>query len=411
MMDTIQKIIIALVISAFVLVSCSNTQNSWPGYRGEHGNGVSDEVNWDPNKLDTNAIIWKKELGKGHSGIVVEGKFCYSSGWHRVIENADTTETTTIYCLNNETGEEVWKFAYESEWINFPGPRSTPAISEDKIYNLGWQGDLHCLDANTGEVIWHRDVLADSLGQLVIRSSGYCTSPVIYNNTLLLSLGKHGVAFDKNTGMVKWKSDKNAYTSTSPMLIDYKTGKAALFRADSTMYAISIEDGGLLWKYAIKSGERNVEPIATVDNKVFLGGEYVDFKEKPKLVWKNRSIAPEFQTGVVINGYVYQFSSQRGNDHGLQCIDLSSGKVMWKEKMDRWGSLIAVGDKLVVLKGMGELAVVEAGSEKYKEISSCQALISKGRRAKMCWTSPTICDGKIYIRNFGGQLACIDLSL
>ncbi len=392
-----------------LLCGCVN-QNNWPGWRGPNGNGIVMETNWYPQKLDSNAIVWRKNVGQGHSAISIKGKYCYASGWKSTPSDNDTINETTIYCLDIKTGDEIWKFSYEAAWINFPGPRSTPAIDNNKLYHLGWEGVLYCLNAKNGYEIWHHDLYADSLGFRRGGSEGYCTSPVIHNDLLLLCIGTTGLALNKNTGETVWKSDKKGSSNVSPVLFEYQGKTSALITSDSTLSAVAVEDGSVLWQYEKVTGNRGLEPIVEPENKIFLASEYIKYNGSTELIWKNEKVASVFQTGVVLNGYAYQFGWDQFKDMGLHCIELETGKLMWHEKMVRWGALIAADDKLIILKGKGELAIAEANTEKYTEIASYQVLPDTGNPQFIgCWTSPSMANGYILIRNFGGDIACVYL--
>jgi len=58
---------------------------------------------------------------------------------------------------------------------------------------------------------------------------------------------------------------------------------------------------------------------------------------------------------------------------------------------------------------LGTLYIAEASPEGYKELSECDVFGGKRKQRKF-WTPPVLCDGRIYCRNYAGELLCIDVS-
>jgi hypothetical protein len=81
---------------------------------------------------------------------------------------------------------------------------------------------------------------------------------------------------------------------------------------------------------------------------------------------------------------------------------------MWEEKM-RPASLISTDGKLIILEENGTLRIAEATPSSYQEIASCDILEGE-RTVRKFWTPPVLCNGKIYCRNYNGELVCIDVS-
>ena len=135
---------LVFAIQVVMIVGCKEAQpqNDWTAYRGPNGNGIISQTNWDPLKLDSTAILWRKNVGQGHSAIAIKDNYCYASGWGVSINGTDTTSETTVYCFDINTGDEIWKFKYQASWINFPGPRATPVVDNNKLYHFGWEGEF-----------------------------------------------------------------------------------------------------------------------------------------------------------------------------------------------------------------------------------------------------------------------------
>ena len=100
-------------------------------------------------------------------------------------------------------------------------------------------------------------------------------------------------------------------------------------------------------------------------------------------------------------GHIY------GLDEGiLACLDLQSGKRMWKERTGQYGhgQLLLSGDLLLVLSKKGELSLVEATPEKFHELARIQAIDGK------TWNNPVLVRGRAWCANHL-EMACYELPL
>ena len=83
-------------------------------------------------------------------------------------------------------------------------------------------------------------------------------------------------------------------------------------------------------------------------------------------------------------------------------MNFRTGKVLWKEKDFKKGSLLIADGKLIILGESGTLAMAEATPTAYVKISSFQ--FSRGK----CWTVPVLANGRLYVRD-EEKIVCFDL--
>ena len=71
--------------------------------------------------------------------------------------------TERVLCLDEATGKEIWKHEYPVVYgISYPaGPRCTPSVDGDRVYTLGAEVSSYCFRAETGDVIWSRDLTTE----------------------------------------------------------------------------------------------------------------------------------------------------------------------------------------------------------------------------------------------------------
>ena len=116
---------------------------------------------------------------------------------------------------------------------------------------------------------------------------------------------------------------------------------------------------------------------------------------KPSLLWKSASLKGNYSEPVYVDGYLYGY-----NGNFLVCVDARSGEEMWKSREPGDSSLIYADGHLVVLTSKGKLVVIEANSDRYKEVDSLQ--VFEGRSI----TQPAVAQNRIFVRNLR-EIACI----
>src|SRR5262245_23584012 len=103
----------------------------WPKFLGPTGDGKSSEKGLiTPWPAEGPKIVWQKALGVGY------GPPAVSRG--RLYEFSRHLDTARLICLNSETGEELWKFEYETAYEDYfgydNGPRCGPVVDDDRVY-------------------------------------------------------------------------------------------------------------------------------------------------------------------------------------------------------------------------------------------------------------------------------------
>jgi outer membrane protein assembly factor BamB len=385
-------------------------KNYWTNFRGpkRDGNyeGTPVLTSWPANGL---TALWKQPVGLGY------GSFSVADGRAYTIEQRRGQEVVAAYDVN--TGRELWtqrwNAAYSPGDDTGDGPRATPTWDQGRLYALGGTGELRCLDASTGAVIWGKNILSDN--QASNNQWGVAASPLVVDDKVIVLPGgannKSVVAYNKLTGAPVWKSLSDQQAYVSPMLVDLAGQRQILIVSASRIVGLVPETGALLWSYNwdTSMGINVSQPIVVDKNRFFISSGYgkgaalVEVKGGGQsytatTIWENINMKNKFNSSVLYNGYVY------GLDEGiLTCLDVNTGDRKWKGGRYGYGQVLVASGNLIVTSDDGELALVKASPDGYNEIARFSALQGK------TWNIPAIADGRLLVRN-ANEMAAYDIS-
>jgi outer membrane protein assembly factor BamB len=364
------------------------------------------ETNWNPSALRGGPkILWNVDIGTGYSNIAIKDGSLYTMG--------KIGRENIIYCLDADTGEELWNYHFESSY----DPQSTPTIEDKYVYALSKDGIMVCSKIKNGKVRWKKDLIEELNAEKI--KYGHAGSPVIEGDLIILNANTAGIALNKKTGEKVWiseiheKSVDRDYYAT-PVNYNHEGRKCALLFSGTGLFSVDVLTGEKMWFYEWR--HTNVADPIVFSNKVFISTGYAFAGcvcleiagNNPNELWKNKNMNNEFSTSLLINGYLYGSDGTAGGYIRFRCLDFNTGNIMWDTKM-RVASLISADGKLIILEEYGTLHIAEATPSAYHEISSCNVLEREDKRIQF-WTPPVLCNGKIYCRNHYGDLICIDVS-
>ena len=190
------------LFAAFVLLASLSVEafaDDWPQWLGSKRGGVWREKGILESIPDEGPkVVWRQKINSGYSGpAVADGKLFVTD---RVTQSSDPTTqqddhyarrpgpgTERVLCFRESDGEILWKHEYDCPYsIAYPaGPRATPTVHLGKVYTLGAQGDLFCLNANTGKEIWSCDFKKEY--DLKAPTWGFAAHPLIDGDHLAVN--------------------------------------------------------------------------------------------------------------------------------------------------------------------------------------------------------------------------------
>jgi outer membrane protein assembly factor BamB len=422
-----------IVVAAALLGALTQPRSpaaDWPQWRGINRDGLSAETGLlksFPSAGPT--LVWKsQDVGLGYSTVAVVGGIVYGFG-----STGDRTDEF-LYALDSANGKEKWRTTikniqpdktFNADWGG--GPRGTPTVDGDRIYALGAQGDLVCVETATGKLVWHKSMTKDFKGKLMSPSMwGYSESPLVDGDQVVCSPGGSDgtlAALDKKTGNVLWRSKDISAAATYSSIIVATVGDVRHYvqlTADGPA-GFSPKDGTVLWHEKVTDFKTAAIPTPIFhDNMVYVTAAYgagcgmVKLTPdgngglKSEVAYTKKVIENHHGGAVLVGEHVY--SCDKSN--GLTCQELKTGKVAWSaEKKVDTGSLIAA-DGCIYCYGQrtGSLVCVEANPAKFVEKGrfTIPQKSTKRKKSGGIWTHPVIADGKLYLRD-QELLFCFDL--
>ncbi|HKQ61474.1 MAG TPA: PQQ-binding-like beta-propeller repeat protein [Candidatus Polarisedimenticolaceae bacterium] len=386
-----------LVVPLAVAATAGAFAVDWPQFRGPNRDGVSTETGLLKSWPETGPkVLWRAALGEGYSGLaVVRGRLYTAVG-----QGSDEL----VLCLDAAGGKELWRTRIDAKWLDDQGngPRSTPTVDGAMVYLLGGRAKLVALGAQDGKQVWAHD-LQQEYGA-TIPQWGVSSSPLVEGELLLVEVGgPHAlfVAFDKKTGKEAWRSQGGVAGYSAPLAINVGGVRQVLFFSGKKLYAVSPKDGSVYWEVPWETSYdvNAAMPVFIAPDKVFISSGYdkgaallrikvAGGKPAVESVWQNRVMKNHFSSSVLVGGYLYGF-----DDKTLKCIDPQSGEGKWMTRGFGHGSLLYADGHLIVLGDHGQLALVEATPQEYREKAKTTPFQTK------TWTMPTLVDGKLYLRD------------
>jgi outer membrane protein assembly factor BamB len=387
----------------------------WTDFRGPNRDGHYAErpilTNWPAGGLRK---LWSQPVGGGYASFVI------AEGRAFTIEQRHDRETVTSYEVT--TGRELWAHNYPaifSESMGGDGPRATPTYHEGRLYSLGGQGEFCCLNAATGELLWHKNVLQEAHASCLY--FGMSTSPLIVKDAVIVLSGdpapaikgktNHTVlAYHKVTGRLLWAALEDKLAYASPMLVTLAGQSQLLVVAEKRIVGLNPGDGAFFWEipWQVQYGNSIAQPVIVSTNQFVVSAGYgggcmlVELARettgfKATQVWKNQNLKNKFNSSVFWNGFIF------GLDEGiLTCLDAQTGKRRWKEGRYGYGQLLLASSHLVILSGDGELILVKADPERHQELARLRAISGK------TWNHPAIAGGLLLVRN-AVEMACFEI--
>jgi outer membrane protein assembly factor BamB len=434
----------AFVFAALVVAGSQLARaDDWPQWLGESRDGVWHETGilkaFPPGGTK---VLWRAGVAGGYSGpAVAEGRvfvtdYVLSRG---EITNDPVARTALrgkerVLCFDAASGKPLWTHEYDCPYnVSYPaGPRTTPAISEGKVYTLGAEGHLLCLAAADGKVLWSKDLKQEYKVETPLW--GFCGHPLVEGDTLFCLVGGPGsvaVAFEKDSGRELWRAlsaPEPGYCP--PTMIEAGGARQLLIWHPWSMNSLNPETGEVYWSLPLEPNyQMSIAAPQKAGDYLFAsaigncGALFELDRNKPaaEVVWRARPGEGVFaanSTPMLDGGHIYGADCQIG---ALVAAELETGKRLWETFQPTTGGdrrashgtafLTKNGDRYFLFSETGDLIIARLSPEGYDEISRVHLLEPTnevfGRSA--VWSHPAYANRCIFARN-DKELICVSLA-
>jgi outer membrane protein assembly factor BamB len=419
--------------------------HDWTSFLGPTHDAVSSETSL--NRTLPPPLLWELEKGASYTSPAIAGT--------RLVFGHRVGDEEIVECLHAETGVRLWRFAYptafEDRYGYNNGPRSSPSIDGGRVYTVSAESALHCLDLTSGRLVWKHDFRREY--KVPQDFFGTASSPLIEGSLVVVNVGAPGgpcvVAFDKTSGREVWRAGRQwgpSYASPVPATVHGRRRVFVFAGGESsppTGGLISIDPASGKVDFEFPWRSRTVESVnascpVVFGNRVFISASYraggvlleiqPDFT--PKVLWTTQEFALHFNTPIHRNGYLYGFDGRNEPDASLACVDVATGRIVWRETpewIERFelrgvareqrvgtyrGSLLAVDGQFLCLGELGHLLWMDLSPKGYTEVARTWLFA-----ARETWATPVLSRGLLYVtqntrdilRNTGPRLLCYDL--
>ncbi|HMC78201.1 MAG TPA: PQQ-binding-like beta-propeller repeat protein [Vicinamibacterales bacterium] len=379
------------------------TAAEWPGFRGPARDGTVRGVTIDTDWTKSPPVeLWRRPIGPGWGSFAVHGDLLYTQ------EQRGDDEIVSAYAMS--TGKPVWRHhdpARFWESNGGPGPRATPTFSGGRVYTLGATGILNALDAQSGAVIWSHNAAKDTGASMPLW--GFSGSPLVVDDMVIVATAGVLAAYDASSGQRRWNGPAGDDSYTSPQLMTIDGVRQVVHMSGAGLTSVAPADGKVLWQHAWK-GYPIVQPSQMPDGGILIAANESSGTRRLAAThaagawtvaerWTSNGLKPYFNDFVVHKGHAFGFDGSI-----LSCIDLTDGTRKWKGGRYGGGQLVLLPDSevLLVLSEEGELALVSATPDGFKELARAPAISGK------TWNHPVIAGRTLLVRN-GEEMAAFRL--
>ena len=408
----------SLLSLVFVGLTLTARAADWLQWRGPNRDGLSAETGlleeW---PAGGPKLLWQqKDIGEGYSTPAVVGDRLYVMG-NRGMEDE------FVAARSVGDGREIWSTRVGKVGPNrgpqYPGARSTPTVDGELLYALGSDGDLVCLETESGKLRWHKNLREDFAGQP--GAWAYAESPLVDGEIVLCTPGGTEAtlaALDKQTGDTVWKSsladgDQAAYASAVIVNLDGK--KEYVQFLQKGVVGVDAKTGKLLWRYerTAQGSPANIPSPIALDDLIYSstgrgGAGLVKLTPegddvKVEQVYYQGKLPTSIGGAVVVEGYLYGTTGQ-----GLVCAEFAAGETKWQDRSIGAASLCYADGRLYLHGESGEVALVLATPDAYRELGRFTPPDQPERGQAKAWAYPVVSNGRLYLRD-QGSLWCYDV--
>jgi outer membrane protein assembly factor BamB len=393
---------VAHLLAALIAVAAAGAQAAadWPQWRGparDGSIGAALPAQW-PEALTKR---WEVSVGSGHASPVVSGD--------RVVVFARQNDQEIVRALDLASGKEIWRAAYPAAYVvnsaahaHGAGPKSTPAITNGRVFTLGIGGVLSAIDLASGTLLWR--IPAPE----VLPEYGTTTSPLIDGTSVIVHVGGSDsgalTSFDAATGKVRWQWTGDGPGNGSPIIATVGGVRQVIAQTQKFLVGLDASTGALLWHlpFTTDFDQNAFTPIVFQDLLINAGLDHPLAAIRLKLdgdtwvaetAWTNVQTPMFMSSPVLIGGTIYGLT-YRGRGQFV-AVDAASGKTLWNTQGREGENASMMGSPSWLLASTpdGHLVVARTNPQQYEEVRRYQIAESA------LWAHPAITGHSIIVKD------------
>jgi len=391
-----------LVVGLSTGVGSQTNSVDWPQWRGPNRDGhvlgfVPPKV-W-PDRLTER---WKIEVGSGYATPLLVG--------NRIYMFSRQAEDEVMSALDATSGKVLWRTSYPAAFKmdkaaapHGPGPKSTPAYADGKLFSIGMSGIVTAFDAANGKQLWQKPGLP---AQPLWTSHSF--SPLVDRGRVVFHMGGNDrgtlSAFDVNTGEVKWAWSGDGPGYGSPMLYEFAGTPQIVTMTQQKFIGLDAATGSLLWErpYATEYAQNIMTPVRYGDTLIVSGYQkpVAAFRVtrqnnqwSTEQVWENADVSLYMSDAVLAGQTLVGLSQRRsGQFFGL---DARSGKTLWTSdaRQATNAAIVSAGDVWLALEDDGELVVSRWNASVFEPLRRYAVATSA------TWAQPVISGNRVFVKD------------
>lgn len=403
--------ILSFVFSLAVSTGLPVAAEDWTQWGGPNRNFVAPEASLASSWPDSGpSVIWSRQLSGGYAGLVLDS--------NRVYAATRRGDQDLVLALDKNTGEVAWERtteaapAFNSQVKEFGlGPNATPLVFRDRLFLVGFTGNLHALDLHTGKLLWSKN-LVEEFGAKVHRF-GYSNSPIAYGDQVVLLVGGKNagaIGFDPDSGEAVWQTPPIDISYSSPKIFTIGGQDQLVFMGPEEVVGTRLSDGSVSWRHPHKNRFSNNcagpwwngEELLFVSSQADGGSRTLRFSTAEKGVEiqeisSSQRVKIFHSNGLQVGNYLYA-----SYDQFLAAHDFRTGETLWKERGFPSANLVQSGDRTLALDETGMLSLLTLRPDGL-EIHGRHQILSKPS-----WTPPALVGNRLYARD-KERLVVLDL--
>jgi outer membrane protein assembly factor BamB len=398
-----------------MLMSGQAMAGDWPQFHGLTRNNTTTETGWSKDwPKDGPPVAWRVQVGVGMASFAVMDGHVFTAG-------NDGENQDTVWCLDLADGKVVWRHDYpcKSAAHVMPivpgGPSATPCVGDGRVFSVSREGDVFCLEAATGKVLWQKSLLKDFHGQRPVY--GYAGSPLLWQGRLFLDVGGDEgstLCLNASNGDTVWAKGRGEAGYATPVMTTLGGKERLVMFKGRELAVLDPQDGSVIASHATTTTDfcNCATPMIGADGTIFISHTGNDGSTGLRLdgtalaaAWNVRDLGLLYNSGVPwgANALMVFNDSKRGvND--LRCLDLATGRALWESAEVNKGTAILSDGHLIVLSTTGELQLCQPSDGGITVLSRAQVLEGK------CWVLPVLSGKHLLCRNNAGEVVCLKVT-